>query len=189
MKLGAVVLAGLLPALAARADQVFLREPEAARALFGDGVTYERKNLDLSDAELKQFEQLLRRRTDIRTYPYLVVSSGAQPPGNSGRLAGHVFLLDVIGQSLPITFAVGVKPDGTAQDIQVMVYRETHGAEIRDRRFRAQFSGKTLKQPLAVGKDVDAITGATISSNSAAYAMRKGLALEEILRRRGREAP
>jgi len=76
------------------------------------------------------------------------------------------------------------------QDVQVMVYREPHGAEIRERRFRAQFSGKHLGQPLVVGKDIDAISGATISSHSAAYAVRKGLGLTDILRRRaGQKAP
>ena len=65
-----------------------------------------------------------------------------------------------------------------------MVYREPHGDEIRERRFRAQFAGKKLQDPLVVGKDIDAISGATISSSSAAYAARKGLALADLLRRR-----
>ena len=38
-------------------------------------------------------------------------------------------------------------------------------------------------------KDVDAITGATISSHSAAYAVRKALALADILRHRAGKSP
>jgi hypothetical protein len=187
MRLGAAAfLVALLPALAARADQVFLSEGEAPRALFGSGVAAERKVLELSDGELADLGRLVGRKIEVRKYPYLEVSSAEpRPPGQPGRLQGYVFVLDVIGQSLPITFAVGVKADGIVQDIQVMVYRESHGGEVRERRFRAQFSGKTLQQPLVVGKDVDAISGATISSHSAAYAVRKGLALAELLRRRG----
>ena len=187
MKLrAAAFLVALLPALAARADQVFLSEGEAPRALFGSGVTAERKVLELSDGELAELGRLLGRKIEVKRYPYLEVSAAEpRPRGQPGRLQGEVFLLDVIGQSLPITFAVGVKADGTVQDVQVMVYRESHGGEIRERRFRAQFSGKTLQQPLVVGKDVDAISGATISSHSAAYAVRKSLALAELLRRRG----
>jgi FMN-binding domain len=182
----AAFLVAILPALAAQADQVFLSEAEAPRALFGSGVTAERKVLELSDGELAELGQLLGRKIEVKRYPYLEVSAAEPRPG---RPQGDIFLLDVIGQSLPITFAVGVKADGTVQDVQVMVYRETHGNEIRERRFRAQFSGKTLQQPLQVGKDVDAISGATISSHSAAYAVRKGLALGELLRRRGQRPP
>ena len=185
----AAFLVAILPALAARADQVFLSEAEAPRALFGSGVAAERKVLELSDGELAELGQLLGRKIEVRRYPYLEVSAEPPPQGQPDRPQGYVFLLDVIGQSLPITFAVGVKADGTVQDVQLMVYRETHGNEIRERRFRAQFSGKTLQQPLVVGKDVDAISGATISSHSAAYAVRKGLALAELLRRRGQRPP
>jgi hypothetical protein len=186
----AAFLVVILPALAARADQVFLSEAEAPRALFGSGLTAERKVLELSDGELAELGQLLGRKIEVKRYPYLEVSAAEpRPQGQPGRPQGDIFLLDVIGQSLPITFAVGVKADGTVQDVQVMVYRETHGNEIRERRFRAQFSGKTLQQPLQVGKDVDAISGATISSHSAAYAVRKGLALGELLRRRGQRPP
>jgi len=170
----------------ARADQVFLREAEAPRVVFGEGVTAEQKVLELSGTELANLSRLLGRRVEISRYPYLEVSSEPGSPGAPRQLLGWVFPLDVIGQSLPITFAVGVEVDGVLKDIQVMVYREPHGDEIRERRFRAQFSGKTLQQPLIVGKDIDAITGATISSYSAAYAARKGLALADVLRRRVR---
>jgi hypothetical protein len=173
----AVVLAVAMPVLG---DEHFLRESEAARAIFGEHVTSARKTLELSPAEVAELSRVLERKVEIRSYPYLEV----RPKTDPSSIAGEIFLLDVIGQSQPITFAVGVKDDGTLQDLQVMVYREPHGDEIRERRFRAQFAGKKLQDPLVVGKDIDAISGATISSNSAAYAARKGLALADLLRRR-----
>ena len=175
--LAAALLAAALPATA-RADQVFLREQDAPAALFGAGVRAERSTLALSPAELAALSRRVGRRVEQREYPVLTVSAG------SGEFLGWIFLLDVVGQTLPITFAIGVKADGKLQDLQVMVYREPHGSEIRERRFRAQFAGKRLEDPILVGKDVDAITGATISSHSAAYAVRKALALAEILRGR-----
>lgn len=178
MKRRAIAFA-LAVAFAAGADQVFLREQDAPRALFGEHVSGVRKTLDLTPPELAELSRILERKVEIRSYPYLEVWSD-EPK----RLVGTIFVLDAIGQSLPITFAIGVKPDGTLQELQVMVYREPHGDEIHERRFRAQFAGKKLQDPLVVGKDIDAISGATISSNSAAYAARKGLALSDLLRRR-----
>jgi len=173
----AVLLVAAAPAFA---DQLFLRESEVPHALFGDHVTSVRNTLELSTSEVAELSKILERKVEVRSYPYLEVRG----EGDEKKVLGHIFLMDVIGQSLPITFAVGVKPDGTLQDVQVMVYREPHGDEIRERRFRAQFAGKKLQDPLVVGKDIDAISGATISSSSAAYAARKGLALADLLRRR-----
>jgi hypothetical protein len=170
---------------AVRADQVFLREAEAPRALFGEGAaSADRKLLQLSDAELAELSRVLERKVELRDYPYLEVHGAAADASAQRPFLGYVFLLEVLGQSQPISFAVAVKAEGTLQDIQVMVYREPHGDEIRERRFRAQFAGKKRGDPLVVGKDVDAITGATISSNSAAYAARKALALGQFLRSR-----
>lgn len=172
---------------AARADQVFLREAEVPRALFGEAAgASERKLLQLTEAELAALGRQLGRKIDGRAYPYLEVRGRAA--GDGGAVAapfvGYVFLLDALGKSQPITFAAAVRPDGALQDLQVMVYREPYGEEIRERRFRAQFVGKRTSDPLALGKDIDAISGATISSASAAYAARKALALGEILRAR-----
>jgi hypothetical protein len=183
VRLAVALLAVALAPAAARADQVFLREADAPAALFGEGVRAARSTLALSPAELAALSQRVGRRVDQREYPVLTVSSA------SGQLLGWIFVLDVVGQTLPITFAVGVKADGRVQDLQVMVYREPHGSEIRERRFRAQFAGKRLEDPILVGKDVDAITGATISSHSATYAARKALALAEILRGRDGKTP
>ena len=156
---------------------VYLHEAEAAHAIFAQSTAWERRTLSLTDGEIAGLSKTLGRRVEARSYAYLVVQA-------DGRQLGLIFILDVIGESLPITFAVAVSADGVLQDVQVMVYREPRGEEIQDRRFRRQFAGKRLKDPLTLGKDIDAISGATISSRSATFAARKGLALAEILRAR-----
>ncbi len=158
-------------------NQAYLRESEAPRAIFPEGTSSVRRSLDLTDAELGALSRELGRRVEVRSYPYLEVAS------DRGAV-GFIFVLDVLGQTLPITFAVGVGRDGALRDVQVMVYREPRGEEVQEARFRRQFTGKRLKDPIALGKDIDAITGATISSRSATYAARKGLALVQILQAR-----
>lgn len=165
----------------AHADEVFLTEARAPVALFGEGVSARRCDLVLTDAELGALSLQLGKRIEQRNYPYLTVVSAAAPRGPP---LGVILLLDVMGQSLPIAFAAGVKADGTLQDLQVMVYREPYGKEINERRFRAQFRGKGARDPLTVGKDIDAISGASISSVSATYAARKALGLAAVIRAR-----
>ena len=169
-----IVLACLLVATPALADRVLLKENDAP-ALLG-GKTATRKTLELSDDQLAQLGKDLGRKITASRYPYLEVRD------DQGHPLGAIFLLDVIGQSQPITFAVAVGADGTLRDVAVMVYREAHGEEIADKRFRKQFAGKHVADPIALGKDIDAISGATISSRSATFAARKGLRLAELVR-------
>ncbi len=157
--------------------QTYLHEADAARAMFPESTAATKKRLELGDVEMAALSKALGRRIEARSYPYLDVK------GEKGTL-GFIFILDVIGESLPITFAVGVTVDGALQDIQVMVYREPQGEAIQEKRFRKQFVGKREKDPITLDKDIDAISGATISSRSATFAARKGLRLAEVLRNR-----
>jgi len=173
----AIAATFIVPVNAAQADQTFLREAEAPKAIFPEGTSAERRTLTLSDSELKTLSEKLGRRIDTAQYLYLDVRK-------QNDALGVIFLLDVVGQSRPISFAVGVATDGSLRDIQVMVYREPQGEQIQEARFRRQFAGKRLKDPIALGKDVDVISGASISSRSATYAARKALWLADVLHER-----
>ena len=62
-----------------------------------------------------------------------------------------------------------------------MVYREPRGDEVRDPRFRKQFEGKTAQDPLRLGRDIDAVSGATVSSASLATGVHRAAVLVEEL--------
>jgi Na+-translocating ferredoxin:NAD+ oxidoreductase RnfG subunit len=157
--------------------QTYLHEADAARAIFPESTTSERRRLDLSDVEVAELSKALGRRVDARSYAFLEVR------GEKGPI-GFIFMLDIVGETLPISFAIGVTADGALQDVQVMVYREPQGEAIQEKRFRKQFVGKRSKDPITLDKDIDAISGATISSRAATFAARKGLLLAEVARGR-----
>jgi Na+-translocating ferredoxin:NAD+ oxidoreductase RnfG subunit len=50
--------------------------------------------------------------------------------------------------------------------VQVLVYRSTYGGEIMSRSWLKQFIGKTNGQEMAMDKDIDGISGATLSAPS-----------------------
>jgi len=169
-----VLLVLVAPVLA---DRAYLKEADAPKAMFGDHASAIRKTLALTEDQLAAVGKALGMRLSASSYPYLAVTD------DHGAALGEIFLLDVMGQSQPITFAVGIASDGTVRDLQVMIYREAHGEEITDKRFRKQFAGKRVADPLALGKDIDAISGATISSRSATFAAKKALQLDELVRK------
>ncbi len=191
MSFRALALVAALLAASARADEVFLTEAQAPVALFGKGMIGEPAELHLSDAEVRQLSLAVGRQVEQRDYRTLVIRPGPGAArdggvaGAPGPAVGTIVMLEVTGQTLPITFAVGVRTDQTLQDVQVMVYREPYGKEINERRFRVQFKGKKASDPLRVDRDIAAVSGATISSRSAAYAARKGLGLAAIQFGRG----
>lgn len=114
-------------------------------------------------------------------YPYVEVTKQSDT-------LGRIFVLDAIGQSRPITFAVAVAVDGSVRDVEVLVYREPQGEQIAEARFRRQFVGKRVTDPIALGKDIDVVSGATISARAATYVVRKGVLLAEIVRVRAAAA-
>ncbi|MDK2784529.1 MAG: H+/Na+-translocating ferredoxin:NAD+ oxidoreductase subunit [Bacillota bacterium] len=65
---------------------------------------------------------------------------------------------------------LGVSSDGKITGFRVLEHSETPGlgARITEAKFQEQFVGKSVSDPFQVGKDVQAISGATISSRSVA---------------------
>ena len=86
---------------------------------------------------------------------------------------GYSMVTDHIGKHYPITFFVGLFPDLRIKGIEVMVYREDYGAEVRKRRFLKQFRGKSQADPIAVNHDITSVSGATLSSYAIANGARQ----------------
>ena len=100
---------------------------------------------------------------------------------------GYAILDEEMGEHLPISYAVKFSPQGAVLRQEIMVYRERYGDEVRDERFRKQFIGKTVRDPLRTGDDVVAVSGATISSRSMVIGVRRDLLLlEELVLRESR---
>ena len=77
----------------------------------------------------------------------------------------------------PVKYIIALDMTGKVEDLAVMLYVEKRGKPIARRSFLGQFIGKTSADPLMTGKDVDAISGATISSRATAFAVKKVIAI------------
>lgn len=115
----------------------------------------------------------------------------AQPPGardpriwramNGGKLLGTFFADAVIGKQEYIVYALALDAAGRVLRLDVIEYRETHGWEIRNERWRAQFTGKTTADPVEVSRDIANISGATLSCRHVTDGVRRLLALNALL--------
>ena len=101
-----------------------------------------------------------------------------------GRIIGWAVALDEMGKIKPITFLVGIDVQGRVVDVYVLEYRDLFGSEIRRKSFLKQFRDKSLQDTLSVGRDIDAVTQATVSSRAASFAVKKSLQIVEELRKK-----
>ena len=81
------------------------------------------------------------------------------------------------GYSGKINMLVGVDPQGKVSGVKILNHRETPGlgANIVKSGFLKQFKGKSLKDPIEPKQDIDAITGATISSRAVCKGVKEAL--------------
>jgi len=86
---------------------------------------------------------------------------------------GTVFEDTVIGKWGPIHYLLALKPDGSIQEVVILDYQEIRGRPISKKRFLRQYKQKSIKDPLKLRKDIDGVTGATISSRSLTDGIRK----------------
>ena len=97
------------------------------------------------------------------------------------KLIGAAIILDEPGKWGPIKFIINLGPEGEIRDAAVMKYTETRGRPAASRNFLRQFYGKTLSDPIKLDKDIQGISGATISSHAACFVMKKAMVLYKIL--------
>jgi len=97
----------------------------------------------------------------------------------------YIAIIDnVYGKTLPITFLVIFNLDGSIHRSTIVKYREPHGSEVSAENWLSQFKGKNKAYSLAVGDDIQAISGATISANSVTRGIKKlTILFSEILGR------
>lgn len=96
---------------------------------------------------------------------------------HQGELLGHFFVDEVVGRQDLITYAIGIDADGKLRNLEIMSYRESHGGEIRNAYWRAQFNQRNSLDQLRFRTDIKNISGATLSSEHVTQGVRWLLAL------------
>jgi hypothetical protein len=99
---------------------------------------------------------------------------------------GHrtAWILEEIGKTQPITTGI-VVDDGSIARIAVLIYRESHGWEVRYPFFTNQFKGATLAAGYRLDRDIDGISGATLSVRALTRLARVALLLDAKVRQSG----
>ncbi len=106
--------------------------------------------------------------------------------GVSGLL-GYCVESKVVSRSGPFRIRVLLDSRLYVKQVKVISYPWDRGRDVRKRAFTSQFEGKGPEDPIQLGKDIDAMTGATISSRVMAEGVRDTIKLLKIVKEPQRE--
>lgn len=99
-----------------------------------------------------------------------------------GVVQGYGFTMNQIGKTKNITFMVTMDTKGTVIAVKILTFRESQGFEVKNKRWLAQFKGKDILSRLRVKKDIDNISGATMSSRAVTKGVARAIAIFHALK-------
>ncbi|MEX2610912.1 MAG: FMN-binding protein [Gemmatimonadota bacterium] len=172
------LLLGALAALAlpgAAAAQLFMSQEEALRLAFPAPATIERKTAYLTDAELARARELAGDRVEVEQG---IVTHYV---GRRGGAAVGVAYFDAHRvRTLPEVLMIVVGPDGRVQRVEVIKFTEPPDYVAPDG-WLAQFLDRRLDGRLSTKADIVNMTGATLTSRAVTDAVRRVLALHQVI--------
>ena len=92
---------------------------------------------------------------------------------NNDTTIAYALMDNVLGKSMPITFLVILNNEGDILASEVIKYREAYGSEVGNKNWLAQFTHFNDTTDFKIGKNIDGISGATISVNSLSKGIQK----------------
>ena len=161
--------AAMLAAVPVSAE-VYLTEAQALGVVFGDKAIVRREQKILDAALRKKLEQPSNLRFPEGAYTFFIATQDGKP-------AKYAVTINEIGKTEPITFMVGITPDGKVSEVVIMEFRENRGWEVKEKRFLNQFRGKTIRSAIRVDEDIINYAGATLSSKAVARGVKRALLL------------
>ncbi len=167
--LGGAVYAGDANS-ASRETHVHLDKQGALQQVFPHAEQVLELRYLLTSEESARIEKSMGRRLDEGGFYLYAGLTGGKP-------VGYAAIVSQIGKVKPITHIVGVNPQGDVSQVAVMIYRESHGAEVVRRRFMEQYEGKSLDDPIRINRDIINIAGATLSGHAICRGVRKALSV------------
>ncbi len=148
----------------------YLSIDAALRLMFPEATEFAPINLALSVEQLRDLDARIRPSGGARVPRVVEVR-------RDGKAIGRVYLDGVIGKTELIDYAAAIDAEGRVRQVEILTYRESHGYEVRNPRWRQQFVGKGVATPPTLGDGIANISGATLSCRHLTDGVRRLLML------------
>lgn len=151
----------------------YLSVEQAQKAMFAEASRFVPADITFTPEMKQQIEQASGVRVRNPVQQIWRVET-------NGKFTGWFVLDEVIGKHEFITYAVALSADGAVKGIDILDYRETHGGEIKNTRWRAQFIGKKNGDAFRLDDDIKNISGATLSCKNVTNGVKRILATYQV---------
>ena len=151
--------------------QVYLTKKQAFEIAFPGADKIKKERLWPTKEEIRAIEEIYMYKIYETRFTFY---TGIK----NGKSMGSMLIDNIIGKSFPITFMTVLNTDGTVRDVEIMVYREPQGWEVRYKSFRSQFYGKDTSSN---SNEILSISGATLSVRAIKTGVYKAMAAYKIL--------
>ena len=150
--------------------EVFMSEEEGVKIMLPKSERVRKDIIKLSPEKKAQIEERIGWKFPEESFEVYIGETGT-------HIDGYALVQNTIGKHKPMTYMVGVDNKGRVSDIELLVFRESRGSEIRQKRFNTQYEGKTVLDPVRINKDIINISGATMSVRSMSAGIKRVLVL------------
>ena len=150
--------------------EVFMSEEEAVKTMLPKSERVRKELLKLSPEKKSYIEERIGWKFPEESFEVYIGETGT-------KVDGYALIQNTIGKHKPMTYMVGIDSRGQVSDIELLVFRESRGSEIRQKRFNSQYEGKTVLDPVRINKDIINISGATMSVRSMSAGIKRVLVL------------
>lgn len=160
------------------------KEPIAAEQLRAKEEAYKAVFADAKDFEEMSVNEGIQQKINGEQGLNATIEEVMKVLDESGGLAGYVLTVtDHEGYGGDVQFAMGVKIDGTVNGISFLSLSETAGLGMKanEEDFKVQFAEKNVqsfrytKNGAASEDEIDALSGATITTNAVVNGVNAGL--------------
>jgi len=165
-----VISAGAIPCYAT----TYLTVEQAQKLCFAFATEFAPANVTLTREQRKAIEKDSGVRVRLDTQKVWRAQSG-------DKVLGWFIQDEVLGKHEFIQWALALNTNGSVRQIEILDYRETYGYEIRNEKWRAQFTGKQHGAELKLDSDIQNISGATLSCRHIADGVKRLLALYDLV--------
>ena len=150
--------------------EVFLTEEEAVKLMFPKSERIKKDLLRVPMDKKIAIEERIGWKFPEDAFEVYIGETGTQ-------VDGYALVQNTIGKHKPMTYMVGVDAHGRVSNVELLVFREARGSEVRTKRFNEQYEGKTVLDPVRINKDIINISGATMSVRSMSAGVKRVLVL------------
>ena len=150
--------------------EVYLSEEEAIKLMFPKSERVKKDILRVPTDRKIAIEERIGWKFPEDAFEVYIGETGTQ-------VDGYALVQNTIGKHKPMTYIVGVDSHGRVSNVELLVFRESRGSEVRTKRFNVQYEGKTASDPVRINKDIINISGATMSVRSMSAGIKRVLVL------------